>query len=130
MRSSIVTGKSSIFQTKINEENSVSKDLCVIIGFTIIGNASSNCDICDDLLHFIKYSGICKLANFVNVIKKVLDITNFWQSTADSSKLDLNLWFWIFYQNNNFLITMSIYYQNLSVTLKVNWLWPLNILPV
>ena len=75
--SSIVTGKSSIFQTKINEENSVSKDLCVIIGFTIIGNASSNCDICDDLLHFIKYSGICKLANFVNVIKKVLDITNF-----------------------------------------------------
>ena len=59
---------------KINEVNTVWKDLCVIYRFIFIGNANIiNSDICDDLLH-IKYSGACDLANnFINVINKVLD---------------------------------------------------------
>ena len=72
--SSIVWRYSSRFQMKINEVNTVWKDLCVIYCFIFIDNANIiNSDICDDLLH-IKYSIACSLANnFINVINKVLD---------------------------------------------------------
>ena len=70
---------------KINEVISVLKDLCVINGFTFIGNPNIN-NISDYLLH-LKYTGTYKLANrFINVINKVLDAINFWQGTKDSSK--------------------------------------------
>ena len=69
--SSIVDRKSSRFQMKINEGTSMLKDLCVINGFTFIGNANCSSNICDDLLHLIKYSGTCKLANNpINVLKR------------------------------------------------------------
>ena len=61
--SSIVHRKSFRFQMKINEVNSVLKDLCAINGFTFIDNANiNNSDICDDLL-LLEYSGTCKLPN-------------------------------------------------------------------
>ena len=68
--SSIVRRRSSRFQMKINEVNSVLKDLCVINGFTSVGNANIiNSDICDDLLH-LKYFVTCKLANnFTDLIR-------------------------------------------------------------
>lgn len=48
---------------KINEVNRVSKELCIITGFTFTDNVNiNNSDICDDLIH-IGYSGTCKLAN-------------------------------------------------------------------
>ena len=98
--SSIVCRKSSRFQMKINEVDSVFKDLYVINGFTFIDNANiTNYDICDDLIH-LKYSGTCKLANnFINVINKLLDTRNLLH-TVDNS--------------------MTIYYQNLVVWLKIN----------
>ena len=98
--SSIVCRKSSRFQMKINEVDSVFKDLYVINGFTFIDNANiTNYDICDDLIH-LKYSGTCKLANnFMNVINKLSDTRNL-LTTADNS--------------------MTIYYQNLGVWLKIN----------
>ena len=98
--SSIVCRKSSRFQMKINEVDSVFKDLYVINGFTFIDNANiTNYDICDDLIH-LKYSGTCKLANnFINVINKLLDTRNLLH-TVDNS--------------------MTIYYQNLGVWLKIN----------
>ena len=66
--------KDLYISVKINEVNSVLKDLCVINGFAFIGNADINhSDICDDLLH-LKYSGTYKLANNLN---KVLDTRNF-----------------------------------------------------
>ena len=98
--SSIVCRKSSRFQMKINTVDSVFKDLYVINGFTFIDNANiTNYDICDDLIH-LKYSGTCKLANnFINVINKLLDTRNLLH-TVDNS--------------------MTIYYQNLGVWLKIN----------
>ena len=61
---------------KINEVISVLKDLCVINGFTFIGNPNIN-NISAYLLH-LKYTGTYKLANrFINVINKVLDAINF-----------------------------------------------------
>ena len=54
------------------------RDLCTIDGFVFIDNTNlSDCDICEDLLHF-SYSGTCKLANNVfGVINKNLEKSNF-----------------------------------------------------
>lgn len=68
---------------KINEVNRVSKELCIINGFTFTDNVNINySDTCDDLLH-LTYSGTEKLANnFINVINKMLVTRNVWQSTV------------------------------------------------
>ena len=100
--SSIVCRKSSRFQMKINEVDSVFKYLYVINGFTFIDNANiTNYDICDDLIH-LKYSGTCKLANnFINVINKLLDTRNRLH-TVDNSK-----------NESEFLVTNSLPVQQL-----------------
>ena len=115
--SSIVYKKSSRFQMKISEVNSL----------TFIDNGNINkSDVCDDLIH-LKYSGTCKLANnFINFINKVLGTTQIFDKVLQvAQKMDLNLRLQILGQYNNFPITMTTYYQNLGVTLKINRLLPI-----
>ena len=78
------------------------------------------------LIH-LKYSGTCKLANnFINFINKVLGTTQIFDKVLQiAQKMDLNLWLQILGQYNNFPITMTTYYQNLGVTLKINRLLPI-----
>ena len=73
----------------------------------------------------LKYSGICKLDNLINVTNKVLYTRNFLQSTLYiilCRKVDLNIQLQILSQYNNFPTTTNklIYYQKLGVRLKIN----------
>ena len=78
MISCLVCRKSPRLQAKINEVHDVLRDLCIIDGFVFTDNTNlSDCNICEDLLHF-SYSGTGKLANnFIGATNRNLQKSSF-----------------------------------------------------